>query len=171
VLCDELSCEPRDRVGVGEDREGVVLGPVAGTAGMALHDERPLPARAPVRRALEAHAPIEDPALGVRDLVRRRLPDHDVRVERHRVLGDVRVQDRLLVFAARLARVERDDGGDRGVLGAPHALDVELVIVVPEHIEVERRRGTGEQVLEDPVHVVSTDVEEVKVPRSSSVKR
>jgi hypothetical protein len=100
MLRDELRGEARDRVRIGEHGECAVLGLVVGAAGLALHDESALSRSAPVGRAFEADAPVENAALGVADRVRRRLADDDVRVEGGGVFRHVRVEDGLLVLAA-----------------------------------------------------------------------
>jgi hypothetical protein len=65
--------------------------------------------------------------------MRRRLPEHEVRVERRRVLDEIGVKDRLLVPAAGLALVERDDRRDGSVHRAAHAFVVQLLVVVAVH--------------------------------------
>lgn len=98
------------------------------------------------------------------NLVRGGLAYREVRVERGRVRGDIRGKDLLLVDASRLGLVKRDDGRDGGIACCFPAEFVELIVVVAEHVEVERDGDSCEELLEDAVDVVSTHVEKVEVP-------
>jgi hypothetical protein len=68
MLRHELRRESGDRLRVREHRERVVLGLVPGPAGPTLHHERAFARRAPVRRTLEADAPVQDLFKLVEDL-------------------------------------------------------------------------------------------------------
>jgi hypothetical protein len=163
VLGDQFGGEARDGVGVGEHRQRVVLRLVAFATHVSRYDERSFARHAPVGRSLEAHLAVEHAALRVADLVCRGLSNGKVRVERRRILGDVRVEDGFLVHASGLALVERDDGRDRGIARAAHAFRIQLGVIVAEHVEIQGCRDMRQEVLQDAVDVVPAHVEQVEV--------
>jgi hypothetical protein len=72
-------------------------------------------------------------------------------------------QQRLLGLAARLALVERDQHGDAGIHRLGHDDAVQLLVVVAEHVEVERHLHPRQDVLQDRMHVVAADEEQVEL--------
>ena len=97
------------------------------------------------------------------DLVGGRLADREVGAILGGILCRVGLQNLSLMGRRRLALVESNDGRDARVICATHALGVELLIIVAEHVEVERGGDARQKILQDAVHVIATDAEKVEV--------
>ena len=97
------------------------------------------------------------------DLVRGRLADYEMGVIRRRIPGNIGMDQLLLVRAAGLAPVQGDEHGDLGIQRLRHQDTVELVVVIPEHVEIQGDADSGENMLEDVVDVVTAHVEEMEI--------
>ena len=72
-------------------------------------------------------------------------------------------QEGFLVDTGGLGFIQRDEHCDRGVQGLLHEDVVQLGVVEAEHVEVKRDRDAGQNVLENVVDVVATDVEKMNI--------
>lgn len=74
------------------------------------------------------------------DLMRGRLADDIVGVECRQSFGFVRSNQRRFVLSSRLALVQRDEHRDLRVRRLLHQDVIEFIVVIAEHIEVQRTR-------------------------------
>lgn len=162
VLGDEFGGEAADGVGVHDDGLGIVLGLIAGPAGLAGNDEDAFAAGGPVGGAFAGDFAVGDKTLRVAYLIGGGIADHEMSIVCRWVLGDIRVQELLLSLAAGLTFVESDEDGDAGVHRFGEEDVVELLVVIAVHIEIERDGDAGEDIFQDIVDVVAANIEEVE---------
>jgi hypothetical protein len=132
---------------------------------MAGDEERAFAGHRPVGRPFGADLAVGDKALGVADLVGRRLPDDEMGVERGQaILGRfVEIAQLLLVLPARLAFVERDQHRHVRVERFRHQDLVQLVVVIAEHVQVKRNPRPRQDVFEDFMDIVAADVKQMEI--------
>ena len=97
------------------------------------------------------------------DLVRRRLAHHHVRIEVGQIAVAILLEQRLLVDSPRLALVQRNHHGHRRIVDLLHDDVVQLVVVVSEHVQVERDAGARQYILQNFVNIVAPHIEKVEV--------
>jgi len=84
-------------------------------------------------------------------------------VEQRKVMLPVRIQKPLLVLAAGLALVQRDQHRHRLIEGDLHQDVVELLVIEAEHVQIERDADPRQHVLENVVDVVASHIEQMEV--------
>lgn len=163
VLSDQLGLESRNGIGTGEYRLCIVLRLVTGATGLALDYESALAAVTPVGRALAADDAVGDEPFGMADLVGGAVADDEVGVEPDWVAGYIGIQQTFLMHPAGLRFIQGNQAGNARVMHDIHDDVIELVIVVAEHIQVQADGDARQHVLEDLMHIIAADIEQMEI--------
>jgi hypothetical protein len=152
VFRDQLRLESHQRVGVGENGLRVVLRFVARASGSGRQHKRAFTRARPVGRAFAAGGGIGYKALGVAYLVRAMTK---WLLKSARLCSQSAASSAASVFAL--------DSLLSGIHHLGHEDGIQLVVVVPVHIDVQRHADARQNIFQQIVYVVAAYIKEVEI--------
>ena len=159
VFRNKLGGKSATRVRIGDHRLGIVLCLIAGAAGLTGDNERSFPGGGPISRPFGGYLAICHETFGMADLTGGGGADDEMGVIGRGVTGNIGIQQRLFMLTGRLAFIQRDQHGHRGVEGLGPEDLVELVVIIAIHVEIEGDGAARQNVFQYIVNVIPSDIE------------
>ena len=143
VFSNKFGGKSTDRIRIGDHGLRIVLCHIAGTAGLTGNNEGALPGGGPIGGTFRCDLAICHEAFGMTDLTGSGSADDEMGVISRRIARDVGIDQLLFMLAGGLAFIQRDQHSDGRIEGLGPEDLVELIVIIPIHIQIERDGDAG----------------------------